>query len=222
MPGRFLSRLTYANVVASVALVLAMGGGAYAAMNSVPGPGGVIHGCYARRTGSLRLVGAARKCARSENAIFFNQKGRTGHAGARGLPGTPGAPGAPGPVTGTLPRGITLRGTYTTRDRATAANDDLSVPISWGFSLATAPATHFVPQGSPAPSGCAGGTAAAPAADPGNVCIYAASGTNDNVLVFDTVSANVNTSQRYGTGLLITAIAAGEFGSFGSWAVTGS
>jgi hypothetical protein len=228
MPGRVLSRLTYANVVASVALVLAMGGGAYAAINSVPGPGGVIHGCYARRTGSLRLVGVARKCARSEYAISFNQKGRTGQAGARGLPGAPGtpgapgAPGAPGPVTGTLPRGITLRGTYTVRDRATAANDDLSVPISWGFSLATAPATHFVSQGSPAPSGCAGGTAAAPAADPGNVCIYAASGTNDSVLVFDTVSANVNTSQPYGTGLLITAIAAGEFGSFGSWAVTGS
>ncbi len=127
-----------------------------------------------------------------------------------------------GLVSGTLPRGVTLRGTYTVRERAAAANDDLSAPISWGFSLAAAPATHLVPQGSPAPSGCTGGTPQVPKADPGNLCIFEAGGENTTVQVFDAVSANFNTSQPYGTGLVLSAIALGEFGSFGSWAVTGS
>ena len=94
--------------------------------------------------------------------------------GGRDRPDRQGPPGPPGPVTGALPRGVTLRGTWTVRDQAAAMNNDISEPISWGFSLASAPATHFVSTGTPAPSGCAGGSAAAPAADPGNVCIYEA------------------------------------------------
>lgn len=101
-------------------------------------------------------------------------------------------------------------------------NNDISEPISWGFSLASAPATHFVPTGTPAPSGCAGGTAAAPAADPGNVCIYEAGSENASVLVFDPADAGFNTSEPYGTGVLVTATGTGEYGAFGTWAVTGS
>ena len=225
---RVRERLTYANVVATAALVLAMGGGAYAAISSIPGPDGVIHGCYAKKGGGLRLVGAGAKCAKGERAIAFNQRGPQGTTGTQGLQGVQGlqgaagAQGVPGPMTGMLPRGVTLRGTYTVRDQAAAKNDDLAVPISWGLSLASAPATHFVPTGTPAPSGCDGGSAAAPAADPGNVCIYAESGTNDTVLVLDPVSVNANTSQPYGTGLLVISQEIGEYGSLGSWAVTGS
>jgi hypothetical protein len=129
----------------------------------------------------------------------------------------------PGPVTGLLAHGVTLRGTYSVRDQAAAADADQSASISWGFSLAIAPATHLIPAGSPAPSGCANGTGSAPAADPGNLCIYEIGGTNVSAVdVFDPVTAGSNTSEPYGTGLIVTATAPGEYGSFGSWAVTGS
>ncbi len=82
MLSRLRPGLTYANVAATLALVLALGGGAYAAINSIPGPGGVIHGCYAKQGGSLRLVSGGERCSRSEKAIAFNQRGPTGPSDA--------------------------------------------------------------------------------------------------------------------------------------------
>ncbi len=84
MLSRLRPSLTYANVAATVALVLAMGGGAYAAANAIPGPGGVIHGCYQQQGGNLRLVRAGKKCSGNENAIAFNQQGRPGRQGVPG------------------------------------------------------------------------------------------------------------------------------------------
>jgi hypothetical protein len=55
--------LSYANVISTTALIFAIGGGAVAAVGSIPGPGGVISACYAKRTvrcGSFRLEGSAR------------------------------------------------------------------------------------------------------------------------------------------------------------------
>ena len=150
------------------------------------------------------------------------RQGPPGATGQQGLKGDTGAPGPAGPVTAALPRGVTLRGTWSLRDQATAASNDISAPISWGFSLTTAPATHLIPFGTPAPSGCGGGSVSAPAADPGNVCIYIDGGTNDSVSVFDPASASFNSSETYGTGVLVSALAPGEYGSFGTRAVTGS
>jgi Collagen triple helix repeat (20 copies) len=90
------SRLSYANVTSTVAVFLALGGGAYAAATAIPGPGGVIHGCYKKKGGALRLVPAGRRCARNENPIAFNQKGPTGPTG-RSVHGSKGATGAVGP-----------------------------------------------------------------------------------------------------------------------------
>jgi hypothetical protein len=86
-------RLTYANVMSTIAVFVALGGGAYAAVSSTPGAGGVIHGCYAKRNGALRLVATGRKCSKRERAIAFNQ---VGPAGSRGLSGPAGAPGKEG------------------------------------------------------------------------------------------------------------------------------
>jgi hypothetical protein len=97
-------RLTYANVISTIAVFIALGGGAYAAVSSIPGPDGVIHGCYKKRGGSLRLVPAGKRCSRRERSIAFNQTGPRGPRGAgtrgsqgsRGFPGSPGATGAKG------------------------------------------------------------------------------------------------------------------------------
>jgi hypothetical protein len=80
--SRLRPRLTYANVAATLALVLAMGGGAYAAVGSIPGPGGVIHGCYQKQGGNLRLVRAGKRCSDNENPIAFNQQGTPGPSAA--------------------------------------------------------------------------------------------------------------------------------------------
>jgi hypothetical protein len=92
MLHRLRPRVTYANVTATAALVVAVGGVASAA---IPGPSGVIHGCYQARNGSLRIVPAGKRCARSERSIAWNH---TGPPGAQGPPGPRGAPGAPGPT----------------------------------------------------------------------------------------------------------------------------
>ena len=90
---KWRSRLTYANVASTAALVFAMSGLAVAA---APGSGGVIHGCYAKHGGSLRVVGLGAKCAGSEHAISWNQQGPRGPQGARGAAGQSGAAGKNG------------------------------------------------------------------------------------------------------------------------------
>jgi hypothetical protein len=104
-----------AMAVAFIALLVAIGGVAVA---SIPGPGGVIKGCYSKSTGSLRVIGSAKSCSRKrERTLSWSQQGPRGLQGVQGLegsrglqgaeglqgaqgnagpPGNPGAPGAPG------------------------------------------------------------------------------------------------------------------------------
>jgi hypothetical protein len=105
----FLSRLTYANVVATVAVFLALGGGAYA-LTGIPDGGGIYHGCVAS-SGALRVVTKASSCLKTktvkrgtrrvripgESAIVWNQQGRPGVNGGQGPQGLQG-PGGTGPT----------------------------------------------------------------------------------------------------------------------------
>jgi hypothetical protein len=86
--------LSYANVVSTLALVLAMAGGAYAAI--APAPNGVIHTCFRTSNGALRVVRAGARCGRHERALAFDQRGPVGRRGATGAPGPKGKPGATG------------------------------------------------------------------------------------------------------------------------------
>jgi hypothetical protein len=103
------SRLTYANVMATVAVFLALGGGAYA-LSGIPDRGGVYHGCVGS-SGALRVVSKASSCVKAktvkrgskrvripgESAIVWNQQGRPGANGAVGPQGLQG-PGGTGPA----------------------------------------------------------------------------------------------------------------------------
>jgi hypothetical protein len=79
----------------------------------------VVHGCYQKHNGDLRLVRAGRRCARSERAIVWNQKGQAGATGPRGASGLTGANGSAGPigpsnayeVTANTTSGVTVTGT---------------------------------------------------------------------------------------------------------------
>ncbi len=87
-----------ARVAALIAVVVgvAAGGIAYA---SIPDAGGVIHGCYKKKVGTLRVVdpGAGGTCKASETSLDWSQTGPQGPPGADGAQGPPGADGAQGP-----------------------------------------------------------------------------------------------------------------------------
>jgi hypothetical protein len=81
--------------MSTLAVFFAVGGGAYAA-SSIVGPSGVIHGCYAKKNGALRLVAANKNCSRKELPIALEEMGPPGPRGVRGAPGPKGAAGAKG------------------------------------------------------------------------------------------------------------------------------
>ena len=101
----FCLRPTYANMMATAAMFVALSGGAYA-LSGVPSTTGVLHGCVSNRTGVLRVVRSARSCAKAhgqgrhrgpgETAISWSQQGPRGPQGIPGAPGQRGIPGAPG------------------------------------------------------------------------------------------------------------------------------
>jgi hypothetical protein len=109
MLNAFRSRLTYANVVATGALFVALGGGAYA-LSGVPDRSGVYHGCADPKTGALRVVPQASSCRKArtvtrgtrrvripgESPIAWNQQGRPGVNGVNGNNGVNGSNGANG------------------------------------------------------------------------------------------------------------------------------
>lgn len=95
-----LLRRSPATAVAVGALVMAMGG--LAAAQAIPDAHGVIHACANKRSGAMRVVAKANACRKSERALAFDQKGRTG---APGLQGPKGDTGAQGPKGDTGPAG---------------------------------------------------------------------------------------------------------------------
>jgi hypothetical protein len=96
---RITKHVSYANVAATLAVVLAMSGGAIAATGGFT-KGGVLRACV-NQEGGLKLLKSGKKCKKGQSMISWNQvgpkgiagiQGPAGSAGAAGTPGTPGAP----------------------------------------------------------------------------------------------------------------------------------
>ncbi|HVK21837.1 MAG TPA: collagen-like protein [Actinokineospora sp.] len=98
------TRRTKVLVAAASVATLATVGTAAAA---IPGPDGVVNGCYAKSDstqssipygkGDLRIVDANVTCKSNELAVSWNQKGPQGAPGPQGVQGVPGSQGVPGP-----------------------------------------------------------------------------------------------------------------------------
>jgi hypothetical protein len=227
-------RLTYANVMSTLAVFIALGGGAYAALGGIPDGSGVFHGCVDTKTGALRVVASTKSCRRArtvthngkkvqlrgELAISWNQKGTDGMTGAAGAPGSPGpagiqgatgAQGPPGPFPDTLPSGKSLTGTYrASRDKGVNVTDT----VTFTYPLASKPSVHFIPPEGQPPTECPG-TPDNPQAAPGHLCVYATQGNSGVAIANPETSIAPDASRR---GFTVFA----EFEAFtgGTWAVT--
>jgi hypothetical protein len=105
-------------------------------------------------------------------------KGATGATGPTGVTGTTGSPWTAG---GTLPSGKTETGSWTVTIGSEGfgfAGMSLSIP------LAKTVEASFIEAGKVGGTGCTGGTAAKPKADPGHFCVYA-----DELFIFGTPEA---------------------------------
>jgi hypothetical protein len=103
---RIVGSFSYANVIATVALFIALGGGALAATGGLESRAGVIHGCVSRSTQVLRVAKARSTCRRGSVRLNFNAKGVAGAAGPIGPQGPTGPQGPDGPQGSTGPRGL--------------------------------------------------------------------------------------------------------------------
>ena len=231
-------RLSSAHVLAFVAVVLSLTGGAYAA--SRIGARDIKTGAVSSRAIKDRSVysrdlssGVRRALAQRAGTGKTGPKGDKGDRGARGprgyrgyrgATGPTGPQGPAGPLPESLPGGRTARGTYVVSGSPAAAGAELETGESFAFAPAAAPAPHFVAEGATAPAECPG-TAAAPAAAAGHLCVYEATrgGLAGSVTVFDPAQgrdAGAGKAGRFGFGLRFVADAAGPLRSSGSWAVT--
>lgn len=89
--------LTYANVTATLALFIALGGGAYAAgAGSLIGGKGQVRACVRPGGGTLRVVTQGSRCGRGTVVVNLQGAGSGAAAGPPGPPGPQGAAGAAG------------------------------------------------------------------------------------------------------------------------------
>jgi hypothetical protein len=221
--GNRSTRLTHANVMATVAVFLALGGGAYA-LTGIPDRAGIYHGCADAKSGALRVVVNASSCRRSktitrgkrhlrvrgEFAIAWNQQGRQGQQGLQGIQGPPGKDGTQGPAgsfADVLPSGNTIRGAFYFKTTISS--------YSFAFSLPSVPIVNIRPFGAAASAECPG-SAQDPQAAPGHLCLYQSNNSVVSACVFatDDPMSSCTSATKFGFG----ASATGDMS--GQWAVT--
>ncbi len=234
--------LSPATVIAGLALVFAMTGGAYAAkkylITSTKQISPKVLKSLTGKAGATGPAGAAGAAGPQGPAGAAGAKGDAGAPGAPGTPGTPGTPGAPGakgvegsPWTagGTLPEGSTETGTYLIDGRSTPKEELAQGAISFSIPLANPlDEEHgiYVPVGHGAPAECENsehpGTAAVtnPEAAPGFLCVYAAKAFNlEGARMEFQVPGAGGAADVSGT-LAAQEVTGAEALGWGTWAVT--
>jgi hypothetical protein len=92
--SRLRTHLTYANVMATIAVFIALGGGALAA-SGVISSNSQIRSCVGRH-GNLTIVQRGKSCGRGKSLLVWNQQGARGRNGANGQKGAVGPKGDAG------------------------------------------------------------------------------------------------------------------------------
>jgi hypothetical protein len=113
----------------------------------------------------------------------------------------------------------TMRGTYLVSDTVSGASVFSYDSLSFSFTLATAPSVVFMPAGGAANANCTG-SATAPQAAAGFLCIYESVATNATDFTFADAGGSIGSASPYGLLIRITSGGAGLSRSMGGWAVT--
>jgi hypothetical protein len=228
-------RLSYANVTATLALAFSLTGGALAAshylINSTKQINPKVLKQLRGETGAAGALGAHGSAGPAGNDGASGSEGPEGRQGATGKEGAQGregpagkegAPGSAGTLPLTLPSGKTLKGSFGGSGAvATESNNAVELSISYPFPLVTSPSSEVVQTGgSPTPS-CPG-SAAAPSAAAGHLCVYVGGGHEVNTMDVSTYGDDGSRDYRYGAVIYAyprcKAPCRGEL--WGTWAVT--
>jgi hypothetical protein len=215
------AHLTYANVMATIAVFVALGGSSYAAI-TVTGKNVKNSSLTGKDVKNSSLTTSDVK-NRSLLAVDFKAgqlpAGPMGPGGRAGSQGAKGDQGAPGPLVGTLPSGKTLRGGFGAGNWSDAAGRIVEGSISYPFPLASNVTRRLVQKGGTPPAECPG-TVGNPQATAGNLCIFV-SGSLGVGTVGSYGSADGDVDFRFGGDVFAhttDAFSTAEF--WGTWAVT--
>jgi Collagen triple helix repeat (20 copies) len=218
-------------IISIVALVAALGGGAYAASSGLSGKqkkevtkiAQTEAKKFAAKPGAAGPQGSAGAAGAKGDTGPEGKQGPEGKPGPEGTEGKQGIQGEPGETgfTAVLPSEQTEVGVWSFQPVAEAGA--VFAPISFNIPVDGTVVAHYMGwqnEEEPQPTTECPGTADQPAAAPGNLCIY--SGEQFESLVFTGVENPSGTSlsvTRSGTLLHFLGVPVGHNG-FGSWAVT--
>jgi hypothetical protein len=210
---QLIKRLLPAAVIACLAVGLVAGTASAAGKDS--GAASVSKAKKAKRgprgkTGATGATGATGKT------------GATGPKGDKGDKGERGERGEAGPFPGTLPSGVTIRGTYAIATHQNTAGEFHADAQSFGFTLASPPTPHFVAKGTAPPAQCPG-SASNPQAVAGSLCVYEGVEQNrTSPTIFNPANGISGSSGTSGFAVDVTggASTSENILSYGTWAVT--
>ena len=241
MRSAFRRRLTYANVVASLALVFAMSGGAYAAGRYLITSTKQINPKVLRA-----LKGASGKAGAAGPKGAAGAGGPAGQPGAQGPQGPAGGPGKdgvegkqgkegkegpPGPLTKTLPAGASETGAWNVASNTddfgeAAVSTAVSFPIPLPEGLTEEHVFFVQPkqEGIEFAEQCPG-SVASPEAASGDFCVYAQNLGEQlapyGIPIEDPSQAfNTGGTARSGANIILVPGVATPTDAYGTWAVT--
>jgi hypothetical protein len=125
-----------------------------------------------------------------------------------------------------VPVAVTYRGSFLAHSYVPAANEYATTDMAFPVQLKVAPTVHVIDTGAAVPPGCSG-TAAAPGASPGNLCIFVTGKTNVNANAIYTcrgagstcVLGATGAADPWGLTMYAVSAAAGRTQVYGSWAL---
>jgi hypothetical protein len=220
--------ITYANVMASIAVFVALGGISYAATqlprNSV--------GTKQIKNSAVTL----KKINKAARLALQGQKGATGPAGPTGATGATGAAGAKGDkgdtgaagtsvFSSTIPSGQTVTGAWGIGEDSSNTGGFTHVVVSLPVEAPTELTDSLVNFKSGTTNAADGdatctGTAAAPTAPAGKVCIYTTFNSNTDYLAGFQISGSAGDQNKFGFTIFASAAASGLIDARGTWAYT--
>jgi hypothetical protein len=130
----------------AVIILLVVASSTAIAFASIPSANGVIHGCYRRSDGRLRVINAdaGRTCLAGEKALKWNRRGPRGLQGLRGprgIQGIQGPQGEPGVASHALTEHIVASFTPATATSSVAswtqAENTIATGVYWRVKITT-------------------------------------------------------------------------------------